>query len=1113
MSFPSIQTAFSAGEISPNLWGHVDLAKFHVGASTLRNAFVNYRGGAYSRAGTAYCNVSKQAYGNGPPRLIRFRFNINQGFCLEFGEGYMRVFADGAAVTEPPLAVTGATQANPTRITVPAHGYANNDWVALSGLGGMTELNGEIFIIQNVTTNTFTLTDVFGVAFNSTTFPAYTGGGTSARIYTLATPYLVSELPLLKYTQSTDTVSLVHPNHQPMDLVRITDSEWTLTPAVTASSIAAPATASAYPTVGPSQSTSPVTLPAAYAYVVTAVDAATGEESVASLVANSTTGVDISATGGSNIITWATVPGAATYNVYKAPTSYNTDPGNTTSAYPVPAGALFGFMATSYGNQAVDTNITADDAKVPPLHLNPFEPGQLLFVNVVSPGSGLTTVTPVITTSTGSGAVLVPVIVSGAMVAVIVQNPGQGYAPTDSISFGAGAVAGGNITFSAVPHNGDTIRLNGQVWTFVTGSPGANQTRIGTSLSLTMAQLATDLGNSTDAGLIVATYTANATQLLITYNTPGTAGNSYTLAASVATPSGTTLTGGGTGTAPTATLDVGPQTGTYPGVVAYFQQRRVYAATLNQPDTYFMSRPGAFLNFDSSVPVQDDDAITGTPWAVDVDGIQFMIPMPGGLVVLTALGAWQVTGQGGSAISPQPITPSSQQAQPQAFNGCNDICEPFVEGYDIIYVQAKGSIVRDLAYSYWANIYTGSDLTELSGQLFTGYTLSQVAWTEEPYKIAWYVRSDGALLSLTYLKEQEVYGWARHDTYGSFVSVCSVVEPPVDALYVVASRPTAANDGTRTYFIERMNNRIWGSVEDAFCVDCGLTLAQPEPDAILYAGSVSGPVAFVASAAVFSAGNVGSVIRAAGGIATITSYTNAQNVIATWVLPPAQTIPNGATATMVAQQPGQWTMTQPVTTVGGLRALSGQTVTGLADGVPIPPQVVTMAGTITLAAPASAVTVGLPFQVQVQSVYLDTASQPTEQGRRKSITAATIRVDSSLGFKVGSNETDGSTVSPAILAPAWNHLKVAASPGRTYTSPGGSLVTSLATGDIRVNLDPNWAKPGQVAVQQDLPLPVNVTAFLPETLDGDLPEMSYQQKPPSDPRAPKRGPGMWMLRA
>ena len=88
------------------------------------------------------------------------------------------------------------------------------------------------------------------------------------------------------------------------------------------------------------------------------------------------------------------------------------------------------------------------------------------------------------------------------------------------------------------------------------------------------------------------------------------------------------ITGDGAGAS--GHLNVGPETGTYPGVVSYFQQRRVFANTLNNPDTYFMSQPGAFLNFDSRIPTIASDAITGSPWSLEVNGIQFFVLMPAG---------------------------------------------------------------------------------------------------------------------------------------------------------------------------------------------------------------------------------------------------------------------------------------------------------------------------------------------------------------------------------------------------------------------------------------------------------------------------------------------------
>ena len=109
----SIQNSFNSGELSPSVFGRTDLQKYNSGASTYRNFFSNYRGGAASRAGFAYCGMQKQGAPNtggtatsNPPRMIKFQFNINQGYCLEFGDQYMRILSNGAYITETPQTIT-----------------------------------------------------------------------------------------------------------------------------------------------------------------------------------------------------------------------------------------------------------------------------------------------------------------------------------------------------------------------------------------------------------------------------------------------------------------------------------------------------------------------------------------------------------------------------------------------------------------------------------------------------------------------------------------------------------------------------------------------------------------------------------------------------------------------------------------------------------------------------------------------------------------------------------------------------------------------------------------------------------------------------------------------
>lgn len=1216
MAVASDQTSFSAGEISPELFGQVDLKKAVAACSTARNLFVQYKGGLASRGGLAAIGRCKQT-GNFPPRPIPFQFSITQGYVLEFGDQYLRFVFQGGYVLENPVAILGASRANPIVISVAGTPFANGDWVFAQGVGGMTQLNGNTYIIANVGVGSFQLTDLNGNAIDSSAYGAWTSGGTFSRVYTVSTPYAAIDLPYLKYAQSADVMSLTCANpttgteYPPYDLTRRSAIDWQLVQTQFNAVIAAPASISVSGTSWHVDGSNNDYLSATFGYQVTAVDK-DGNESIGS-VYGYVLGTDPEIQGATNTVTFGRVSGAKYYNIYRSPATVNTRSDDTLK--PPPAGSIYGFVGSSYATQLRDSASTRDISKVPPIHANPFARGQILAVNITNGGSGLSTVTYSITTTAGSGFSGAPAVIAGSLGAFTITSGGSGYAAGDSIAFNGAGFASGAIIFGMTnPVDGDTITLNSVVWTFVDAITGSNQTLIGGSPVTTINQLVSDLSASPNALLRVAAYSTDTTiqDLLITYNTAGVAGNAYTLAASVATPSGSTLTGGtgsgslgthatgnivftvnmtapqnivlngvtwtfvaagaagnqtniganlaatltqlasdlnasatagiavatytvnattlsvsydalsatgntytlsaGTTTGtpsgpnltggtnpsstPTGTLVVGPDSGTYPGVVAYFQQRRFYANSFNDPDTFWASQTTRYANFDTRIPTIATDAVTASPWTEQVNGIQWLVPMPGGLIAMTGSRAWQIIGEGSYQLNVQPITPSTTQAQPQAFNGCSATIPPIVIDYDVIYVESIGNTtVRDLSWNFLASIYTGADLTILSSHLFLYREIQQWAWARNPYKVLWASCNDGTMLAITYLKEQEVYGWTRHDTQGLVKGVASVTEPPVNALYCITQRFTPTNP-TGVYFMERMDNRIWQSVEDAYAVDSGVSNPMSAPNVTIIASAASGAgVTFSTTGAAFSPSSVGRIIRMGNGIATVTAYTNATTVTGTWNLN-GQPSPTG----LPSSPAGAWTIATPVTTLPAPH-LAGMTLVGLADGVPLSGLVAAADGTVTLPFSASNAKVGLGFLAQLQTAYLN--GPQVTQGGRKVIPAATVRVAASAKFQTGTNQPDGSTQNPPQLGPTWTNMTTfdpqnatgGQKPPVPYTSPDGQTVFPLWTGDLRgIGGGADWVSKGQVAVQQSLPMALEVTAIMPERLDGDLPEETYSPR-------------------
>src|SRR6185437_14892963 len=94
----------------------------------------------------------------------------------------------------------------------------------------------------------------------------------------------------------------------------------------------------------------------------------------------------------------------------------------------------------------------------------------------------------------------------------------------------------------------------------------------------------------------------------------------------------------------TATAVQGPSTQGYPSVPGFFQQRLVLAAPNGSPQTFYMSQPGAYFNFDVSIISSPTDSITGTLVSGQLNTIKSMISQPAGLLILTDKASWLVNG-------------------------------------------------------------------------------------------------------------------------------------------------------------------------------------------------------------------------------------------------------------------------------------------------------------------------------------------------------------------------------------------------------------------------------------------------------------------------------------
>jgi hypothetical protein len=260
-------------------------------------------------------------------------------------------------------------------------------------------------------------------------------------------------------------------------------------------------------------------------------------------------------------------------------------------------------------------------------------------------------------------------------------------------------------------------------------------------------------------------------------------------------------------------IDLNTGAGDYPTATTYHEQRRWFAGSVNKPQVVWATRTGTESNLTSSLPARDADGLELRIASMQNNQIRHLVPLAD-LIALTAGGEFRLFADGAPAI-----TPTSVSIKPQGYSGASNV-QPVVSSGSMLYVQAQGSRIRELAYNWESNAYRTVDVSLMAPHRFNGYTIKQLAYGRAPEPTLWAVRNDGVLLGMTYIPDQQVYGWHAHDTVGEFESACVVAEGNEDVLYVVAKRTI---DGRDVRYIERLRSRIFTELEDAFFVDSGLT--------------------------------------------------------------------------------------------------------------------------------------------------------------------------------------------------------------------------------------------------------------------------------------------------
>ena len=614
--------------------------------------------------------------------------------------------------------------------------------------------------------------------------------------YEIASQYDADDVMELHYVQSADVLTFVHHNYPPTELRRYSVRDWrfekiNFNPTIDApTGVTAVKATSAQDEINADKYT--------FKYCVTALNADRTIQSERSSVVSCT--ANIYNTGTTVKISWNAVSGASFYRVYRN------------------EGGVYAYLGETEELSIIDDNIDPDADYTPPRREELFTTSKGIdSVTVTNGGSGYgTTYTATGVEKIGKSQLWT---LAGVQVVTSVSLPHkmQGYIISEDgsrVEYGSSVrsvVGDGKGATVKVEHDGITVKSI----TLVT--PGSGYTKgsvtIEAFLDIMGEFMQFDLAFERDLPTAYVTdSTGRGSELKVTCNngkveqiTVSKHGYDYSNPTVVITGKN------GTGATATATVKNGDD---YPQCATYFEQRRVFASTPNEPQGIWMSKSGTDSDFSYCIPVRSDDRVKFKIASRERHEVRHLVPL-NRLIVLTEAGEWVVTSANSDAI-----TPTSVQLKAQSFVGANMV-QPLIINNTVLYAASRGGHVRELGYNYNAGGYVTADVSIRASHLFDNYEIVDASYAKAPWPIAWWVNSNGSLLGLTYVPDQQIAAWHEHTTQGGvFEAVACVAENKIDAVYVVTRRMV---NGSEQRFIERMAEREVDTDEDAFFVDNGGT--------------------------------------------------------------------------------------------------------------------------------------------------------------------------------------------------------------------------------------------------------------------------------------------------
>jgi hypothetical protein len=230
----------------------------------------------------------------------------------------------------------------------------------------------------------------------------------------------------------------------------------------------------------------------------------------------------------------------------------------------------------------------------------------------------------------------------------------------------------------------------------------------------------------------------------------------------------------------------------YPAAVALHDSRIIFAGTASNPSSLWGSYSNDFQNFRQGA--YDADSWFFTLASTTGGQIQWIVSKSA-LLIGTTLDEWSMA----ASDATRPITPTNVNVRQQSHYGSSLVGAQIIND-TILFIQRMSRKIRELVYTWASESWVSNDVTALAEHT-TRTGILETAYQRVPDAILWFIRGDGQLVSMTYEREQQVVGFARHITDGTFESVATINGTNAeDEVYVLVKRTI---NGATVRYVER----------------------------------------------------------------------------------------------------------------------------------------------------------------------------------------------------------------------------------------------------------------------------------------------------------------------